>query len=245
MNPALSIVIPVYNEGDNIRATLAEVHRCITLPHEILIVYDFEEDNTLPVLRSLLAESAAETRHLRLVRNTLGPGVLHAIKTGFTHASAPAVLVVMADLSDDLARVPAMYEKFRAGADIVCASRYMPGGKQIGGPRFKKFLSRLAGVSLHYLVGLGTHDVTNSFKLYRKTVIDETVIESNGGFELGMEIVVKAFLRGRQIAEVPATWRDRTAGESRFRLWHWLPRYLRWYVCALKGRLLHRPCSSS
>ena len=111
----------------------------------------------------------------------------------------------------------------------------MKGGKQIGGAWFKKLLSKIAGVSLHYITGIPTHDVTNSFKMYTKKILDDIKIKSNGGFELGMEIVIKAFLKGYKITEVPSIWRDRGKGESRFRLWKWLPKYMYWYFFAVRG----------
>ncbi len=123
------------------------------------------------------------------------------------------------------------------GYDIVCASRYMKGGRQIGGPRLKKTLSRLAGVSLYHLAGLPTHDATNAFRAYRRIVLLEAPIESTGGFEYSLEITAKAHARGRRITEVPSTWRDRSAGESRFNLRAWLPKYLKWYLYAIT----HRP----
>lgn len=227
----LSIVIPVYNEGENIRNVLTAAESHFGTEPEILICYDFEEDNTLPVVREYLPKFP----HLKLVRNT-GKGVLGALKTGFQVASQPAVLVTMADLSDDLSGVRVMLDEFKKGAAVVCGSRYMKGGAQIGGPWFKKMLSRAAGVSLHYLAGLQTHDATNNFRLYAQSFLKSVTIESTGGFELALELTVKAHRQGLKISEVPTIWRDRTAGESRFRLMKWLPKYLRWYFYALGWR---------
>jgi len=232
---ALCIVIPVYNEGGNIRQTIREIEGKIRTPHDILVVYDFEEDDTLPAVREMIMEGLS---NMRLVRNKYGRGVLNAIKTGFESAGEGAVLVVMADLSDDLAVVDTMFKRMNEGSDIVCGSRYMKGGRQVGGPLFKKMLSRAAGVSLHYLAGLPTRDVTNSFKMYSKEVLDNIRIESGGGFELGMEIVVKAHFMGYKISEVPSTWQDRVAGESRFMLRKWLPKYLHWYFFAIRSSIL-------
>jgi hypothetical protein len=139
----------------------------------------------------------------------------------------------MADLSDDLADVPAMLDLYRQGYRVVCASRYMPGGKQIGGPPLKRFLSRAAGLSLRWMTGFPTHDATNNFRLYDAALVNEMGIESEKGFEIALELTAKAFARREPIAQIPTTWRDRTAGESRFRLWKWLPCYLRWYRYAL------------
>ena len=97
-------------------------------------------------------------------------------------------------------------------------------------------MSRTAGLSLHWLGGMPIHDPTNNFRLYSKRLLERVTIESTGGFELGIELTVKAHLMGMRIAEVPTTWRDRTAGESRFKLWQWLPRYLKWYWRGIGGR---------
>ncbi len=234
----VDFVMPVYNEGLNIARALAEIAAQVTIPKRVLIVYDFDEDNTLPVARGLL-----ETYPwVELVKNTIGRGVLNAVRSGIAASRAEVVIVTMADLSDDLSVVPAMVRLIcDEGYDIVCASRYMAGGKQVGGPRFKKFLSRMAGVSLHWLTGLPTHDATNAFRAYRRSVLVETEIESRGGFEYSLEITAKAYAAGRRITEVPSTWQDRSAGTSRFQLFRWLPLYLRWYFYALT----HRPKRTS
>lgn len=231
--PALSVVMPVYNEGANIAATLERLTAAIDAdPLEILVVYDFDEDDTVPVVDRLQATIPG----LRLHRNDLGRGVLNAIKSGFATARAPHILVSMADGSDELTDVNRMLAVARSGADVVAGSRYMRGGRQIGGPLLKRTLSRAAGLSLHWLGGLPTHDATNNFKLYSRRLLDRVTIESTAGFELALELVVKAHLLGMRVEEIPTTWRDRSAGESRFRLWQWLPHYLRWYRRGLAAR---------
>ncbi len=230
---SVQIVVPVYNEGENILRTIGEIESKISTPHRIFIVYDFDEDNTLPVVNRFIREHNAN--NITPVKNKYGQGVLKAIRTGFDVADG-IVLVVMADSSDDLSVVDAMYRKINLGYDIVCGSRYMKGGAQVDGPRLKGLLSRTAGLSLCWITGIPTHDISNSFKMYRKSVLNTIQIESRGGFEIGMEIVVKAFLRGYKITEVPSTWRDRTAGKSRFKLRKWLPEYMRWYIYAITQR---------
>ena len=238
MDQTLSIVIPVYNEAENIGQVFREVEAKLHMPYRILVVYDSDLDTTLPVVR----EWQKGHGQIQLLQNRYGHGALNAIRTGFDAVAEGAVLVMMADLADDLVAVDAMFAKINQGYDIVCGSRYMKGGRQLGGPLVKRTLSRLAGRSLHYLIGLPTHDATNSFKIYSKKVLDAIAIESRGGFELGLELVVKAFVQGYQIAEVPSIWQDRVAGASRFRLWHWLPHYLTWYWYGIKhGLLRSRP----
>jgi glycosyltransferase involved in cell wall biosynthesis len=235
MAGSLQIIVPVYNEAENILRTLEEIEAKISTPHRVLISYDFDEDNTL-VVKEFIKERGAN--NICLVKNQYGTGVLNAIKTGFDSTEDDdVVLVTMADLSDDLSIVDTMFEQIKQGYDIVCGSRYMKGGRQIGGPRPKKFLSRMAGLSLRLIARIPTHDISNSFKMYRKSVLNNIEIESRGGFEVGMEIVVKAFLKDYKITEVPSTWQARIAGQSRFKLIKWLPEYLRWYLYAIKERL--------
>ena len=229
----MNIVIPVYNEGENIVRTFAEIKRKVRTAYDIYVVYDFEEDNTLPAVR----EFTKVEDNIHMVKNKYGRGALNAIKTGFESIDKGVILVVMADLADDLGRVDEMLAKVNEGYDIVCGSRYMKGGCQIGGPRFKKFLSKFAGISLHLLVGIPVRDITNSFKMYTKKVLEDIRIESTGGFELGMEIVIKAYNKGYKITEVPSLWTDRQSGDSRFRLWRWFPKYLHWYWFAVQKKV--------
>ena len=224
--PQLSIVLPVYNEADNIEPVLRGLERAVRTPHEVIVVYDFDEDTTLPVVRRLALPN------VRLERNTLGRGVLNAMRAGIRAARGELVLISMADGSDEPEVVDQMVSLAAQGADVVAASRYMRGGRQIGGPPIKALLSRLAGLSLHHLARIPIHDATSNFRLYRRSFLEQVKIESEAGFELALELTVKAHRRGLKLAEVPTVWRDRTAGTSRFQLRRWLPHYVRWYLRA-------------
>jgi len=231
----LTVIIPVYNEAENIKKAISRLEKEVLIPHKLIIVYDFVRDNTLPAVRPL----QKKYKNIKLIKNNEGnkQGVVNAIKTGFKAARKGAVLVMMADLADDPTTIKSMWQKINQGYDVVCGSRYMKGGKKIGGPFFKSFLSRLAGWTTPFLLGIPTRDLTNAYKMYKKTVIDKIRIESQGGFELSEEIVIKAHFAGFKIAEVPTTWKDRTGGESRFKLKEWLPKYIYWYFWGLKKRL--------
>ncbi len=231
--PVLSIVLPVYNEGDAVEPVLRALSGALTTPHELVVVYDFDGDTTVPVVGRL----AAEIPGLRGLRNDLGRGVLNAMRAGIAGTTGELVLISMADGSDEPRLVEPMVALGREGAAVVAASRYMKGGRQIGGPFLKRTLSRAAGLSLHWFAGVATHDPTNNFKLYRRDFLEATPIESTAGFELALELTVKATIAGLRVAELPTTWRDRTAGQSNFKLRKWLPHYLRWYVAALRARL--------
>lgn len=232
MSKALvSLVVPVYNEADNIIPLLETIRAEVDSKHETLLVYDFEEDTTLPPARIF----ADDYNELRFVRNTIGPGVLNALKAGMGEAEGDVVVVTMADLSDDVTQIDYMAAMIRAGAGLVAGSRYMRGGKQVGGPPLKSLLSRIAGLSLWWLTGIGTHDATNNFKAYSRELIEQVEIESDAGFELGLELATKAHLAGYSISEIPTTWRDRSAGQSRFQVVKWMPSYLRWYLRCIAG----------
>lgn len=230
-SPDLWIVVPVYNEAENFPLFRLSLKEKVRTRHTLVVVYDFDEDTTLPAVKAAQREDAS----IVLLKNE-SRGVLGALKTGLAYPTHGAIVVSMADCSDDHSRVDEMYELYRQGKHVVAASRYSPGGKQLGGPLMKKTLSRLAGTSLHW-AGIPTRDATNNFKLYSKELIDRVVIESVGGFEVALELTVKAHELGMPIGEVPATWTDRVAGKSNFKLWKWLPRYMRWYGRGVAHRI--------
>lgn len=225
----VDILIPVYDEDKLIEQTLKNIKTNVKISYNVLIIYDYDEDPTLAKVHNFTKEIP-----LIMLKNSYGRGVLNAIKTGFEKSRADYKVVVMADLSDRIEAIDEMYEKAKAGAyDIVCGSRYMKGGKHIGGPALKRYLSKLAGKSLHLLTGIPTHDITNAFKLYSKKVLSEIIIESTGGFEYSMEIVIKAFNNGFRITEIPTAWTHRTDGESKFQMRKWFLKYLYWYCYAV------------
>ncbi len=234
--PDLAVILPVYNEGDAVEPVLRSLSAAVSTPHELVVVYDFDGDTTVPVVARL----APEIPGLRGLRNDLGRGVLNAMKAGIAGTAAPYVLISMADGSDEPQVVDPMVALARGGADVVSASRYMRGGHQVGGPPLKRLLSRTAGLTLHWLAGVPTHDPTNNFKLYSRRFLESVTIESTAGFELALELTVKATVAGRPVAELPTTWRDRTAGQSNFKLRKWLPHYLHWYWVAFRMRWLRR-----
>ena len=221
--PRVSIVIPVYNEGDRIVSALDGIVENVTLPFEVLVVYDMPDDTTAPHVERYPHPG------VHGVLNEIGPGPARAIRAGFAAATAPTIVVSMADGSDNLGSIDEMVRMVERGCVVAAASRYMSGGAQVGGPLVKKTLSRLAGLSLYWLGRVGTHDATNSFKAYSKAFVDRVGVESDAGFEIGIELVAKARRHRQPVAELPTTWRDRSEGESRFQVGRWLPVYLRWY----------------
>ncbi len=231
----ISLVLPVYNEGQNIGECLRRIERGLAgHAHEILVCYDMDEDTTLPAIAAMPDRPAS----VRLVKNTLGRGAPKAMRAGFAAAQGDVIVTTMADLSDPPELVPRMAELVRAGAEIVSGSRYMRGGSQQGGPLLKRTLSRSAGLLLYWICGLRTRDPTNNFRAYDPRFLAGVEVESSGGFEIALELTVKAHLAGARMAEIPSSWVDRSAGRSRFRLWKWMPNYLRWFARAVLAPVL-------
>lgn len=233
ITPRVTVVIPVYNEGEAIVRCLDRILREVMLPAEVLVVHDMPDDSTVPY-----AEQVARTDpRVRAVLNTYGRGPANAIRFGIDQARAPVAVVTMADGSDDPRQIDDLARLVDRGVAVAAASRYMPGGQQVGGPRLKRMMSRWAGRSLHTFARVGTRDATNSFKAYDTQFVREVGIESRTGFEIGLELTAKATRLRRPVAELPTIWLDRQLGESRFDLGRFMPSYLRWYFFAFGRRL--------
>ena len=227
--PRVSVVVPAYNEGEEIVKCLDRILGAMTFPCELLVVYDRPDDTTAGP-----AQRYAEIDpRVRPVLNDIRPGPAGAIRAGIRRARAPVVVVTMADGSDQPSQIEELAQLVEEGAVVASASRYMRGGRQLGGPRVKGLVSRTAGVSLQLLARVGTHDATNSFKAYSRAFVEAVGVESDAGFEIGIEMVAKAKRRGGRVVEIPTVWLDRTAGQSNFKVRQWIPRYLHWYLVAL------------
>jgi len=228
----LSIIVPAHNEEDNIAQVISKIEEAVKTPHELIIVNDHSKDSTADIVNKL----SAKYPNLKLVDNTQDKGFANAIKTGFANVKTEIAIPVMGDLCDDLTTIETMFDTINLGYDVVCGSRYTTKGKRLGGSRLKGFLSSAAGKSLYHLLGIPTHDIANAFKMYRKKVLDAIEINSQG-FEISMEIPLKAYYLGFKITEVPTVWRERTKGKSNFRIFKLLPNYLKLYIWAILKRI--------
>lgn len=230
----LSLIIPVYHEEKTIVHVIKSITAQVKTPFEALIVYDDPSDPTTKTAQSYILRKKIKNVHL--IQNEIGnrQGVLNAIKTGIKKAKGEAVVITMADLSDDVTQIDEMYALIHKGYDIVAASRYMPGGEKIGGPFIKTFLSKTAGLTLHWFFKVPTHDATNAYKMYRRRIFKDIEIESTGGFEYSLEITLKAFKKGYRITEIPTEWHDDPKGKSHFKLWAWLPKYIKTYLLVIQ-----------
>lgn len=235
----LDVIIPVYNEGENISDLLDALGRSVKSPFRVLICYDHDQDTTLPVIRV----PGRWPFEIVPVKNQ-GTGVHGAVLTGFRASTAPAVIVVPADEPFNIGLLDRMVEKFEDGCDIVAPSRFMKGGLMEGAPFLKGVLAWMASFVLYHLAGLPTHDSSYGFRLFSRRVIERIPIESTAGFTYSIELLAKCHRLGWRIEEIPAQWFERTRGTSRFRVLKWLPAYLQWFFYIFCTTFLFRGPSS-
>ena len=233
MKPRVSVVVTALNEGDTIVGALSRISEAVSLPCEILVVCDSADDTTVPWVEKYRRDDP----RVNLVLNGYGRGPARAIRAGFEAACADVVVVTMADGCDDPQQIDQLTRLVERGVVVAAASRYSKGGQQVGGPLLKSLMSRAAGGSLRVLARVGTWDPTNSFKAYDREFVRQVGIDSDKGFEVGIELVAKARRLRRPVAEVPTIWLDRTFGESHFKIAKWMPAYLRWYRFAFGPKL--------
>jgi dolichol-phosphate mannosyltransferase len=236
--PRLSVVIPARGEGTRICSVLDQVLDATRLSCEILVVVDHPDDCTAAVVHAYAATQPV----VRCVVNSYGHGPARAIRYGMDAARARVLVVMMADGSDDTTQVDELAGLVERGAAVAAASRYMPGGQQVGAHAVKQLLARVAGLSLRLLARTGTCDPTNSFKAYSAEFVRTAGVQSRRGFTVSIELTAKARRMRQPVAEIPTRWTERLDGRSSFRLAAWLPAYLRWYLYCFWPRLRRSRC---
>ena len=224
----LSVIIPAKNEADCIASTVEHLHvelRLHKVPHEIVVVDDGSTDDTWQVLQ----EAQQRVPTLMTIRNQRLNGFGRAIVTGLDNSRGDAVVIMMADESDDCRDVVVYWKLLNAGYDCVFGSRFIHGGGVIDYPRLKLQINRLANLFIRVLLGIKLNDTTNAFKAYRRTVIDGCRPFLSPHFNLTVEIPLKAIVRGYSWAVVPITWRNRRTGEAKLKIKEMGSRYL--FIC--------------
>ena len=233
--PVVDLIIPVYNEGENIVRVLRAFDLEVKSPVRILICYDRDEDTTLT---ALVASNLVDER-ICLIKNRY-QGAHGAVRSGFQAAQAEAVITYMADDDYNASLIDKMVACFQAGHDLVAPSRFVPGGVFEGCRWPKNFLVKAASWSLYNLAGIPIHDATNGFRLFSQRLLQTVQLESTEGFTYSLELLVKCHRLGLNMAEIPAKWYERTYGQSRFKVFQWAQAYLRWYWYAFGTTYLRR-----
>lgn len=231
--PNLTILIPSRNEEDNIVSTLEQLNKKVKIPHEIIVVDD-SSDST----EKLVKDYSKAHKNVKMIHGKPNTIIFSkAIKIGRNLASGEFIVIVMADLCDDPRTINLMYKKITEGWDIVCGSRYMRGGSKKGGPSVQSFFSTVVCLSLHYVTGISTKDVSNAFKMYRKNILEGVRIGNKNGVEISMIITLQAYFKGAKITEIPTRWIGRTLGQSKFKIIQRTPKYSRIYIWAVKNTI--------
>lgn len=208
-NTELTIIIPACREEETIIETLHGLNSVKT-PHTVLVVNDFSDplDKTKDIVKN-------NFKKVSVIVNT-NPGFAQTIAAGVQKTATPYLVFVMADACDDPKTIDAMYKKIQEGYDVVCGSRYMPGGQKIGGPKIQGFFSYLVNTYLSFT--LPTGDASNSFKMYKTSVIKPLLSPIRGGVEYSIELITRAHANGARITDIPTTWRGRLKGTSKFHI---------------------------
>ena len=235
----LSVVIPAHNEEGHIAETvqhLVEALRAADIPYEILVVNDNSSDATERILASL---SAADIG-LHYINNPPPNGFGLAVRRGLAEFRGEAVAIVMADGSDNPGDLVAFYHKFQGGYDCVFGSRFMRGGRIDNYPKLKLLLNRIANFMICALFLLRYNDVTNAFKLYRRSAIAGVQPLLSHHFNLTVELPLKCIIRGYRYAVLPNSWKNRERGVSKLRIKEMGSRYLFIILYCWLERILSR-----
>lgn len=224
----LSVVIPARDEEGCICSTVEHLHlelRLKGIPHEIVVVDDGSSDRTWDLLQELRLRLDV----LKPFRNTGQNGFGRAITYGLDRMNGDAVVIMMADESDDCRDVVRYWDELNKGYDCVFGSRFISGGGVIDYPKIKLGINRLANKFLQLLFRINFNDTTNAFKAYRREVIEGCRPLIAPHFNLTVEIPLKAVVRGFNWTVIPITWRNRRTGVAKLKIKEMGSRYL--FIC--------------
>lgn len=221
----ISLVIPAYNEEANLEPLLKSLLSFLkreNLNCEIIVVDDASSDDT----GKIADRWAREYRNISVLHRKKGKnGMGAALKEGTKKARGELVLWLMGDRSDDLDTIPRMIKKIKEGYGMIFASRYMRGGSRGNLSRLKAFLSSRFTVIVRWFFSIPTHDITNAFRIFKKSLFDSIYLESDD-FAISPELAIKTHLLGFRMGEVPTTYAVRQADKTKFKIGKMVIRYL-------------------
>ena len=229
--PLVSIIIPVRNEGPNLRISLKVLAALVEVPYEVLLVYDFPEDSSVPVVEELKKDYP----QFKLVLNVKGIGVSNALLTGIDNAKSNYIAIMLADDIGPMTSLGDMIALMEDGCQFVSCTRYAHGGYRLGGSRLGYLLSITANKLFHWLAGCVLTDATTGIKMFRRDIFKDFSFEARPvGWAVVFEMAMKAQTMGLTLGEVPIISIDRLyGGKSTFKLIPWVQEYSRWFIWGL------------
>ena len=231
----LDIIIPVYNEDDNIIRLLKGLENEILCNFRILICYDSDDDKTLKQIKN----NKVIDKELLFIKNPKqGPN--SAIIQGINVYQAEIILVYMADDFENIKIINHMIKLIEQGNDLVIPSRFIPGGKMIGGKKIKKKITIIGSYLIYYMAGIPYKDCPNAFKMFSKNLKEKVNLDSTMGFTYALELTAKAHFLKLRITEIPSIWIEAKNRKSSFKIFKWLPYYIYWLIYSLVSNCIFK-----
>ena len=227
----LSILMPVRNEGINLRMILKIINALMEVPYEVLVIYDTQDDDSIPAAVEMRTKIPA----VKPLHNKLGRGVINAVRSGVAAAKGEYVLILPADDMGAIFGIGKMLAEIERGYDLVSATRYAKGGKVVGGAFTSRLLSRAANKLFVVFAGSALTDSTVGIKLFKRELFNRIRFECQPvGWAFAFEMAIKSHMLGLKVSEVPIVSINRFyGGTSTFKLNKWITEYVRWFMWGL------------
>jgi glycosyltransferase involved in cell wall biosynthesis len=224
----LDIIIPVYNEDENIVRLLKALEDEISCNFRILICYDKDNDATLKHIKT----NSTITKEILLIKNP-NQGPNSAIIEGVNSSKAEIILVYMADDFENIKLINKMVTLIESGNELVIPSRFIQGGKMLGAKKMKKMITIIGSLLIYYFARIPFKDCTNAFKMFSASLKDKIKLDSTKGFTFALELTTKSYLSNFKIIEIPSIWIETKDRKSNFKIYKWLPYYIYWLLYSI------------
>ena len=230
----LDIIIPVYNEDENIIQLLKSLEKEIKYNFRILICYDSEEDKTLKYFK----EKNIIKKEIVLIKNPKqGPN--SAIIQGINSSNSEIILVYMADDFENVKLINKMVKLIEDGHELIIPSRFIQGGKMLRAKKIKKAVTIIGSYLIYYLAIIPFKDCTNAFKMFSVNLKNKITLDSTTGFTFALELTAKSYFLKSKIIEIPSTWIEVENRKSNFKVLKWIPYYIYWLIYSILRNYTH------
>ena len=231
----LDIIIPVYNEDENIIRLLKALESEVVCNFRVLICYDSESDKTLKYVKN----GNIINKEILLVKNPRqGPN--SAIIQGINSSKAEIILIYMADDFENIKLINNMINLVERGNELVIPSRFIAGGKMLGAKKIKKMITIIGSYLIYYLARIPFKDCTNAFKMFSANLKNKIKLDSTTGFTFALELTTKSYLSNLKIIEIPCIWIETKNRKSNFKVYKWLPYYIYWLMFSMIKNLFKK-----